>query len=106
MYQTRPIVGRWFKEIQQGQIFEVVAIDEQERTIETQMIDGELAEYDMESWCLLELEQVHEPENWCSAYELNQEDRADPDAPFHPIDWAHPLNAIEPDTVYGLLDEY
>jgi hypothetical protein len=105
MNNISPNIGKWYKEIQQGLIFEVVAYDEMEQTVETQLIDGAVGEYDMESWSELNLEQVEEPEDWRSAYELSQEDSLDTDLAIHPEDWNNPINTIESDIVNGLIDD-
>ncbi len=100
-----PAIGSWYKELQQGAIFEVVAVDESAQTIETQMIDGELSSYDLDSWRELLIEEVEEPEDWSNAYEMNNEDIVDPDAAIRPEDWSGPLNNIESDIVNGIFDE-
>ena len=100
-----PQVGSWYKEIQQGAMFEVVAVDELEQTIETQLLDGAVGEYDLESWNELLLEEIEEPEDWRNAYELSQEDSLDPDAAIYPEDWNNPLSMIETDIVNGVLDD-
>jgi len=100
-----PEVGSWYKEIQQGAMFEVVAVDEVSQTIETQLIDGAVAEYDFENWKELLLEEIEEPEDWRNAYELSKEDYLDPDATIYPEDWNGPLSMIETDIVNGVLDD-
>ena len=69
-----------------------------------QYLDGEVTEYDMETWEELALAPAAAPEDWTSAFELNAEDRLDPDLPMQPDDWTSPLNRIEPDTSVGLED--
>jgi len=105
MKSLTPIVGNWYREIQQGIVFEVVAVDEIEQTIETQLIDGALAEYDMDSWKEMLIEQVEEPEDWRDGYELSQEDYLDPDDTIRPEDWSSPVNYIESDIINGLIDD-
>lgn len=102
---TIPRVGNWYKEIQQGIVFEIVAVDEIEGTIETQHIDGEVSEYDMDSWRELTFEEIEEPENWSNAYEMSSEDILDTDAAIHPEEWNSPLTMIETDIVNGVLDD-
>ncbi len=106
MNNVNPQIGSWYKDIQQGVIFEIVAMDEDSRTIETQLIDGEVGEYDIDSWQQLLLIEVEEPEDWSSGYELSSEDAIDTDAPIHPEDWNNPLNLIETDIVNGLVDDF
>ena len=105
MKTISPSIGSWYKELQQGVIFEVVAVDDLEETVETQLIDGAVGEYDMETWNQLLLEPVEEPEDWRDAYELSMEDSVDNDMAIHPEDWNNPLNTIESDIVNGLIDD-
>lgn len=105
MPNISPSVGCWYQELQQGAIFEVVAVDELTQTIETQLIDGEVSEYDADNWSELQLQEIEEPEDWRNAYELSKEDRLDPDAAIRPEGWDSPLNMIETDIVNGVLDD-
>ncbi|MEO6080842.1 MAG: DUF6763 family protein [Steroidobacteraceae bacterium] len=45
-----PIVGAWYRS--HGQLFEVVATDEDEQVIEIQHADGNLEEMDQEEWTI------------------------------------------------------
>ena len=105
MNKITPIVGCWYKEIQQDSIFEVVAIDEASNTIEAQLIDGALTEFDYENWDELLLENIEVPEDWRNAYELSSEDYLDPSDTIFPEDWNSPLSMIETDIVNGLSDD-
>jgi hypothetical protein len=98
-------VGHWYQEASQGFLFEVVAFDEDDQTIEIQHLEGEVEEYDLDSWRELQLQPVEPPEDWRNAYELSEEDARDPDAPLHPEDWSGALNHVEPDDV-GIDDDY
>lgn len=105
MKRIIPQIGKWYKDTQQGITFEVVAIDEIEQTIETQLLDGAVGEYDMETWDQLLLQNIEEPEDWRNAYELGDEDYLDPDDTIYPEDWSSPLNTIETDIVNGIFDD-
>lgn len=102
MKATGPRVGGWYQDLQTGDLFEIVAWDMEKRTIETQYVDGEISEYDIESWNLLTLLPAEEPEDWRSSFELDNEDRLDPDLPFHPEDWSGPVAGIEPEYMNGV----
>lgn len=102
MKMLRPTVGNWYIEKQSGGLFEVVAWDESTFTIEAQYLDGEIAEYDLDAWREMSLTAAEAPEDWRTAFELDDEDRLDPDLPLHPEDWRNPLHFIEPDIVHGL----
>ena len=49
MNVIRPIVGEWYRG-GTNELFEVVAIDDQDQTIEIQYFDGTVAEMDFDSW--------------------------------------------------------
>ena len=98
-----PHVGVWYKEIGAEQIFEVVAYDNREHTIEIQLLAGEVDEYDLESWAEMEIVQVEEPEDWRNPYEICPEDGKEPDQAIHPLSY-DPLVSVEPDQINGLLD--
>lgn len=99
-------VGSWYKDLQTGAQFEVVAVDDDAQTIEVQMRDGALCEYDADSWSVMELSAIEEPEDWRDAFELSREDGLDPDQPIRPDDWDSPLDHIEPDVIHGVGDDY
>ena len=104
MKMLSPAVGAWYKDLQTNSLFEVVAWDPAAHLIETQYLDGEITEYDLEAWRELTLQKVEAPEDWRTPFELDDEDGLDPDLPFHPEDWNSPLNYIEPDIMYGVED--
>jgi hypothetical protein len=99
-------IGSWYQDIQSGAQFEVVAIDENTQSIEVQLLDGAVCEYDADSWSQLPLRPMEEPEDWRHALELSREDEPDPDNPFRPERWDSPLDHIEPDIANGLEDDY
>ena len=102
MKMLSPDVGGWYKDLQSNMLFEVVAWDPSSLTIAAQYLDGEVTEYDLDAWRQLLLQRAEAPEDWRSAYELDDEDGLDPDLPFHPEDWNSPINSIEPDAMYGV----
>ena len=99
-----PAVGNWYRDIETGALFEVVALDDAARTIETQFLDGEVAEYDRDVWRMLQLQKAAAPEDWRTPFELDDEDGQDPDQPYHPDEWNSPVSTIEPDTMLGVED--
>ena len=102
MKMLSPVIGKWYKDLQTNALFEVVAWDPQAHFIETQYLDGEISEYDLDAWREMYLESAEAPEDWRTAFELDDEDGIDPDLPFHPIDWRNPLSFIEPEFVHGV----
>ena len=105
MKMLSPVVGGWYNDLQTNALFEVVYWDPATLTIETQYLDGEVSEYDLDALREMLLQRAEAPEDWRSAYELDDDDMLDPDLPMHPEDWINPVNSIEPDTMYG-VEEY
>lgn len=66
-----PHRGHWYKRSDLNSIFEVVAIDDDDGTIEVQYFGGEIEELDINSWQLLELSQATPPEDWSGALEVD-----------------------------------
>lgn len=56
-----PSIGSWYQELATGQLFEVVAFDEKSSTVEIQYEDGDIAEYELESWSHLDISMAAEP---------------------------------------------
>ena len=54
-----PEIGSWYRDIENG-LFEVVALDDDD-AIEVQYADGNVAEYDRESWDMLCVNIVSDP---------------------------------------------
>lgn len=54
-----PEIGSWYRDIQ-NRLFEVIAL-ESEDAIEVQYIDGDITEYDRESWDMLGVNIISEP---------------------------------------------
>ena len=77
MNVVKPIVGEWYRG-GTNELFEVVAIDDQDGTIEIQYFDGSVTELDFEAWDeqlrdeLLEV--ADPPEDWCGAIDIESQD--------------------------------
>lgn len=103
MLNRKPVVGDWYQDTEAGVIFEVVAFDEEEGTVEVQHIDGQVEEYELSAWRQMPLVGVAPPEDWRSGFELSREDGIDTDAAMRPEDWSGPLDDLEADD--GIPDE-
>lgn len=71
-----PIVGDWY-EARDGAVFEVVAIDSDDHTIEVQHFDGTLEEFDTDSWVSLAPQETEAPEDWTGSLDIEPEDHDD-----------------------------
>ena len=70
-----PVIGQWFRRLN-GTLFEVVAVDEDARTIELQQFDGTIDEIDLENWADLMLVEVAAPEDWSGSVDMDPIDYA------------------------------
>lgn len=90
----RPSVGEWYAD-PQGVSFEVVAVDEDDGTIEVQYFDGTLEELDADAWPQMQLKPVGAPEDWSGSLDMEREDYgADLDEERHEL-WSHPLDHLD-----------
>lgn len=68
-----PVIGDWYRSVT-GEIYEVVALDEDDGTVEIQYFDGSVEEYDLETWFEMVLEPVEPPEDWSGSLDIERED--------------------------------
>ena len=74
MSDLDPIVGNWYKNLEDETEFEVVAVDEDAQTVGIQYFDGEVEELELDSWYELVLEPISPPEDWSGAYDQMEPD--------------------------------
>ena len=76
---AQPEIGAWYR-LRGGESFEVVAIDEDDGTIELQSFDGTVEEMDIEDWDAQrasgEIENAEAPEDWSGSIDVEGEDAA------------------------------
>ncbi len=63
-----PEIGNWYQS-SNSLLFKVVAIDEQDETIEIQYFDGTIGELDIESWDGLTPELLDAPDDWSGPFD-------------------------------------
>ena len=73
MTSPSPVVGDWYRR-PNGALFEIVAIDRDDGTIEVQHFDGTVEEFDLESWEEQEFEEAQPPEDWTGSVDVEPED--------------------------------
>ena len=77
MNAMKPIVGQWYRGVT-NELFEVVAVDDGDETIEVQYFDGTVAEMEFDAWNehLLDraLDAADAPEDWSGAVDMETED--------------------------------
>ncbi|HEY7671659.1 MAG TPA: DUF6763 family protein [Gammaproteobacteria bacterium] len=87
-----PIVGHWYRHLDKGQPFRVVAFDEERGIIELQHFDGDLEEIDASSWFDMEIEPTEPPEDWTGPIDdVETDDLGYTETSMRPRDWEKPL---------------
>ena len=84
MAALQPSIGDWFR-LNRGALFEVVAVDNDDGTIEIQYFDGTVEEMDVEDWDAQcdegTLESAEPPEDWSGSVDVEPDEegsRSDP----------------------------
>jgi hypothetical protein len=78
-HELDPKVGRWYRRLDDEQLFKVVSIDEDEGLVEIKTLDGEIEELDSTEWVELDLEAAEAPEDYVDQDEKKDEDEEDPE---------------------------
>lgn len=77
MATPQPGIGDWYR-LQGGALFEVVALDDDDGTIEIQYFDGTVEEMDIEDWETQcedgALESAEPPEDWSGSVDESGDD--------------------------------
>ena len=89
-----PQVGRWYRQAG-GNLFEVVALDEKDATVELQHFDGTLDEVELESWPTLLIEKVGAPEDWSGSVDMDPDDYVGENLADLPYRWHDPLEYVD-----------
>ena len=89
-----PLIGSWYRH-PNGNLFEVVAVDEVDATIELQHFDGTIDEVDLEAWPGLLIESVGAPEDWSGSVDMDPEDFVGSNEQSElPAGWHDPLEYL------------
>ena len=89
-----PAIGEWYR-APGGSLFEVVALDEEDDTIEVQHFDGTVEEIEMDAWPGLLLESAGPPEDWTGSVDVEQEDTQIGRDEVSQNDWSSPLDYLD-----------
>jgi len=88
-----PEVGFWYRDIQ-NRLFEVLALDDDD-TIEVQYIDGDITEYDRESWDMLCVNVISDPGLSQGFSEDAQEESERLYSKLETISWEHVIGDVD-----------
>ncbi|MFI4869351.1 MAG: DUF6763 family protein [Steroidobacterales bacterium] len=76
---AQPDIGEWYR-VRGGDLLEVVALDEDDGTIEVQHFDGTVEELDLEDWeaqrASGEIEGADAPEDWSGSVDVEGDEDA------------------------------
>ena len=64
---TDPVIERWYKDVENKLVFKVVAINGDE-SIDVQYLNGDIGEYEKESWYNSTFDYIEPPEDWSAPY--------------------------------------
>ena len=73
-HELDPKVGRWYRRLDDEQLFKVVSLDEDEGLVEIKTVDGDIEELDSTEWVELDLEAAEPPEDYVDQDEKKDED--------------------------------
>ncbi|CAG0943764.1 hypothetical protein GPROT2_02274 [Gammaproteobacteria bacterium] len=76
MTEISPVVGNWYKH-ENGDLFEVVALDAADATVEIQYYDGTIEELDFDSWQEMAIEEAEAPDDWTGSVDVDEEEFED-----------------------------
>lgn len=89
-----PVIGHWYRQTD-GRLFEVVAVDEDDATVEVQHFDGTLDEVELDTWPGLLIETVGAPEDWSGSVDMDPEDFSGVSNGEIPQGWHDPLQFLD-----------
>jgi hypothetical protein len=94
MTSPSPIVGDWYRRAN-GSLFEVVAIDRDDGTVEIQHFDGTVEEFDLDAWDEQEFEEAQAPEDWTGSVDVEPEDYEVERELSPTAIWTDPLTSLD-----------
>jgi hypothetical protein len=107
-----PVQGKWYQDLEENEIFQVLSVDPDEEIIELQYENGDIEEIDLDTWHELDLEHAEEPEGWASDDEDEEDDEDleedDEDEDWdedEDDDWDDDDEDLDDDDDYGDRDE-
>lgn len=89
-----PVIGSWYRR-SNGSLFEVVAVDVEDATVEVQYFDGTIDEIEFENWSDLLIETVGAPDDWSGSVDMDPEDFLGRDSGEMPSGYHDPLEILD-----------
>ena len=76
-------------------MFEVVAVDSQDGTVELQFFDGTIDEIDLDTWPKLLIESAGAPDDWLGSVDMDPEDYLGRESGEMPFGYHDPLAFLD-----------
>jgi hypothetical protein len=72
-----PVQGQWYEDLDENEIFKVLALDPDAETVQIQYEDGDIEMIDLDTWHELDLERAEQPEGWSDEVAAGDDDEDD-----------------------------
>ena len=72
-----PVVGNWYRHLDKGEYFTVVAVSDEDETVDIQHFDGDVEELDFAAWRAQDIELAEPPEDWTGPMDGVEADEID-----------------------------
>jgi hypothetical protein len=86
-HELDPKVGKWYRRLDDEQLFKVASIDEDDGLIEIKTADGETEELDSTEWVELDLEAAEAPEDYVDEDDEDDDEEEDDRPAREGDDW-------------------
>ena len=94
MKTVYPIIGDWYRR-PGGPIFEVVATDDDEGSIEIQHFDGTVEELDIDAWNGSVFLSAEAPEDWSGSLDIDPADKVQDQDGAKSQDWVSAMDYVD-----------
>ena len=77
--EYEPVAGKWYRDLEEDESFQVLSVDEDQELVEIQHLDGDIEELDLDTWAEMDLEPTEEPEGWSGSGDEDEDFDEDED---------------------------
>jgi hypothetical protein len=77
--EYEPVAGKWYRDLEEEESFQVLSVDEDQELVEIQHLDGDIEEIDLDTWSEMDVEPSEEPEGWSGSGDDEDEEEDDED---------------------------
>jgi hypothetical protein len=77
--EYEPVAGKWYRDLEEEESFQVLSVDEDQELVEIQHLDGDIEEIGLDTWAEMDVEPSEEPEGWSGSAAEEDDDEDDED---------------------------